>query len=155
MKPVFKNLDFVTVIKYAFLLFSFLIFANLENAVLPYSGAIFVCALACGTAIVPTFILYICSYLLLGAFGLLASQAIFAFLLSIIIYLYRKTNSKIGAGVSIFCAVCMLSFILLGDTSVFYAFEKRIITTLLTALLSFISIIIYLICSNSFTYKFF
>lgn len=141
MKHLLKNLDFVCVMKYAFLFFCFLISANLERSVLPYSAAVFVCALACGSAIIPSFILFVLSFLCMGAVGLLASQSIFAFLFSIIVFVYRRTNTKIGAGISAFALVCMLAFVLLGDTSVFYTVEKRILTSVLTALISFVSIV--------------
>ena len=141
MKKLSKSTDYYSVIKYAFLFLSYLIFARLENSTLPYSAGIFVSALTCGASIFACFILYVLSFLCLGAVGLLGSQTIFALIISIIIAVYRKTGTKINAGFALYCAIIMLSFILLGDTALFIPFEKRILTTLITTILCFFSII--------------
>ncbi len=141
MKKPSKTVDYSSVIKYAFLFFCFLIFARLESSILPYSGAIFVSALTCGASIIPCFLLYLLSFLCLGAVGLLGSQAIFAIIMAIITLIYRNTTTKINLGFAIFSVISMLSFIFLGDTAVFFSIEKRILTALLTGVLSFFSII--------------
>ena len=141
MKTFFKSLDYVTVAKYSFLYFSFLIFSKLETQVLPYSAAIFIAALSQGASIIPTTLLYLCSFLTLGAVGLLGSQAILSGLFIMIIYIYRKFRVSTGVSLTAYAIVGMLSFVFLGDTAVNISVEKRILTSLLTVALTFLCLI--------------
>ncbi len=141
MKTIFKSLDYISVIKYFFVFFSFLVFSNLEREILPYSAGIYISALANGSAIIPTTLLYIGSFLVVGRVGLLGSQAIFSLFFMIIICIYRKTRTKVGVELSAYAIVGMLAFVFLGDTTISYTMDKKILTSILTVILSFLAII--------------
>ncbi len=141
MKTFFRAFDYVSAIKYTALFFVFLSFSMLESSVLPYSAAPFVASLVIGGSIIPTFILYLCSFLVLGGVGLLGSQAILALFIIIIVCIYRKTRQNAGVEISAYTLVGMIGFIFLGDTAVYYSFEKRILTVIITVALTFLCII--------------
>ena len=136
-----KSLDYLSLIKYLFLFFIFLVFNKLEKAVMPYSASVFIASISCGSSIFFTFILYILSFLVLGANGLLASQAILGALSIIVVLIYKKTTKKVKLEMTVCCALGMLGFIFLGDTSIAYPLEKRILTTLITIVLTFLCLI--------------
>lgn len=137
LKTIFKSLDYFCVLKYAFLLFSFAVFANLEKTVLPYSASIYVCAISCGCSIIPTTLIYLASFLILGAPGLFGSQAILCALSSIIVLIYRKNCKKVRIEMTACTIVGMLGFVFLGDTATAFSLEKRVLTSILTVILTF------------------
>lgn len=141
MKTFFKSIDYFCVLKYACILFSFLVFANLETTPLPYSAGIYVAVLANGSAIITTSLLYLGSFLLINAPGLLGSQAILCLLFMIISLVYRKFNIKTKLEMSAYLIVGLLGFIFLGDTAIDFSLEKRLFTSILTVALSMIAII--------------
>lgn len=141
MKTFIKNIDYITTFKYTFLFFNFLTFAKLESDILPYSASIFVSALTCGASIIPTSLLYVFSFLCLNAVGLLGSQAVFCAIMSCIVFIYRKTKTKTGVGFAVYTLICMLAFIFMGDSAIFYTYERRIFTALITSALTFFCII--------------
>ena len=132
LKTFFKSLNYFTVIKYSFLFFSFLVFAKLERTCLPYSACIFVSSLCQGLAIVPTAFLYLGSFILLGAVGLLGSQAILVIFISAIVCIYRKFRINTGISLAFYAFVAMFAFVFMGDTAVYFSLKKRLITTALT-----------------------
>lgn len=141
MKTFFKSLDYLSVIKYAFILFCFLVFANLENTALPYSSGIFVSALANGSSIIITSLLYLLSFILVGTPGLLGSQAIVCLLFLIITLIYRKFKVKTRFEMSAYLLVGMLGFVFLGDTARNFPIEKRLFVSILSVLIAMLSII--------------
>lgn len=141
MKTFRNNFDFVLVTKYAALLFAFLIFNGIEQKVLPYSAAVLVAALSQGASLIITPLLFIASFLILGAPGLLGSAAIFAGLFVIIICIYRRFNTAAGYELTLYSIVGILGFVFLGDTANEIVTEKRVLTALLTVVLTFLCII--------------
>ncbi|MBR2498660.1 MAG: SpoIIE family protein phosphatase [Clostridia bacterium] len=141
MKSFFKRLDYISVIGYLFLFASFLVFNQLEKTTLPYSSAILVGALTQGVAIIPTVMLYLSAFLVVGSAGLLGSQAIFAFLFAIITFIYRRFNSKMRLEMTAYAIVGLLGFVFLGDTSREILIEKRLITAVICVALTFLSVI--------------
>lgn len=141
MKNFFKRADYISVIGYLFLFGSFLVFNQLEKTTLPYSSAILVGALTQGASIITSVILYLSSFLIAGAPGLLGSQAIFAFFFAIVTFIYRKFQSKMRFEMTAYAIVGLLGFVFLGDTAIQIHIEKRIITSLICVALTFLSII--------------
>lgn len=141
MKDFFRSLDYISVVKYIFLLLVFCAFNFLESSPMPYSAAIFVAALCQGGAVIVTTLIYLSSYLLSGAVGLLGSQAIFSLFFIIITLIYKKFNTKMRFEFAAYSIIGLLGFVFLGDTAREILIEKRIITSLITVSLTFLSII--------------
>ncbi len=136
-----KSVDYISVIKYCFILFCFLVFSNLESTFFPYSSGIYVAVLANGGAIIITSILYLLSFILIGSPGLLGSQAIVCLFFMIITFIYRKFNVKSRFEMSAYLFVGMLGFVFLGDTSRYFSIEKRLFVTILSLVIAMLSII--------------
>ncbi len=136
-----KNFDFITVSKYAVLLILFYVFNNLEPIVLPYSSAVFISALLFNCSLIITSALYLCSFVLCGEMGLLASAGIFVLVLSPIVCVYKSFKSKTYYKFVAYTLIGMLGFIFLGNTTNQVLLEKRILTAILTTFLTFLCII--------------
>ncbi len=136
-----KNLDFITVSKYAVLTLLFYIFNNLEPTVLPYSSAIFISALLFNCSLIITPILYLGSFIICGEMGLMASGGIFVLVLIPIVCVYKSFNSKTYYEFVAYTLIGMLGFIFLGNTANQVLLEKRILTSILTTFLSFLCIV--------------
>ena len=141
MKKIRKSIDYICVIKYLFLFLIFVVFNKLEKDILPYSASTFISAIALGFSYIPTFIIYLLSFLTLGATGLLASQAILGVFSIIIALIYKKTAKTIRLEMTTSALIGMLPFVFLGDTLIVHSLEKRILTTLLTIILTFLCLI--------------
>ncbi len=136
-----KKLDYLTVIKYLTLFFVFLVFNNLEKEVLPYSSAVYISAIACGSEIFITTLLYLSSFLILASPGLLGAGAILALISITIILIYKKINRKIKIELTACALIGMLGFVFLGDTARVFSLEKRILTSLITIVLTALCLI--------------
>ncbi len=137
-----KSLDFITVTKYTILFVLFYVFNNLEVVVLPYSSAIFVCALLFNFSLVFTPILYLGSFILCGEMGLLASGGVFVLVILPITLVYKSFKPKNYYEFVAYTLIGMLGFIFLGNTQTQVLLEKRILTAILTTFLSFLCIIV-------------
>ncbi len=138
MKTFRERFDFITVIKYGIIFFSFLLFNRLESKVMPYSSAILITAMAQGASVFFTSILYLLSFLALGEVGLLGSSAIAASIYAIIIFIYRKFNTKMKYELVAYALLGLIGFLFLGNTKTQISLNKRILTVILTVLLSFL-----------------
>lgn len=138
MKNRKSAFDYTSVVKYAVLGIFFLVFAKLENEVSLYSVAIYVNALAFGANLIITPVLFLSSFLVFGETGLLASAAIPAGFIMIIIFVYRKCKVKPRVELTAYTAVSLLGFIFIGNTTAQIALERRVLVSLLTAILTFI-----------------
>ncbi len=141
MKNFRKNFDFITVFKYLFILFIFIIFNNLEREILPYSSAILSACLLLGASLVSTPLLYILSFLVLGEVGLLGASGIFSLVIVPIAYVYRRFKVKSYIEFLAYTLVGLLGFLFLGSTTKNILMEKRILTIILSILLCYIAII--------------
>lgn len=141
MKTYRNRFDFVSLVKYALIFLCFTVFNCIENAVLPYSTAPFVTALIGGASLFLTPILYVLSFIVLSENGLLASSAITAVPLIIIVALYRKLKVNTRLEMAIYTFFAMLGFVFLGNTSYEITMDKRIITCLLTVILTLVCLI--------------
>ncbi len=140
MKAI-KSLDVVNVLKYLLLLFTFLVFNNLEKEVMPYSVAVYVSALSFGANLLTTPLLFIASFLISGSVGLLGSISIPAIFFVIVITIYRKFNLKTRLELAIYTAVSLIGFILIGSTTTQVNLEKRLLVSIITVLLTFVCIV--------------
>lgn len=135
-----KYFDFISVIKYVVLFLVFLIFNNLENQILPYSSAILTtCLLLDNLTVIPCLI-YICSFLIMGDVGLLGASGVYLLVLFPISLLYRKYKTKTHYEFVAYTFVGMLGFVFLGSSTTLISLEKRILTTILTTCLCFLSL---------------
>lgn len=141
MKSLIKYFDFVSVVKLILTLILFLVFNSLERQILPYSSALLVTLLIFNGSLFFTPLLYLLSFLILGEVGFLGAGAILLAVILPIICIYRhyKINSQFEY--IAYTLVGMLGFVFLGSSSTDISMEKRIFTTILTLLLTFISII--------------
>ncbi len=130
--------DYVSVIKYIISFCFFLIFAKLEKEVNVYPVAVFVTAMAFGANPIITPVLYVCSFLVFGEVGLLVQAAVPTVLMIILVCIYKKTKTPFRAEITAYAAISMLGYIFIGNTSVNVPLERRLLSSLLSTLLTFI-----------------
>ena len=128
-------------IKYLSVFLCFLVFNRIEKVVLPYSVAIFVCALYSGCSPFFTPILFLSALLLSGATGLLGSLSICAVFLSLVFLIYRKTNYKPFFELVAYTAISLFGFIFIGNTSLQISVEKRILFSIFAVVLTLICLV--------------
>ena len=141
MKTLRRITDVSSVIKYSFIFFCFLAFSKLENDVLPYSSAIFVTSTVLGASLFITPLLYLGSFLILGASDLLLPACIFAGVILITVLIYRKFKSNYFIEIIAFTLIGLIGFILLEGQNAFITIEKRVLTVILTTVLTILTFI--------------
>lgn len=141
MKYLRKNFDYVLVFKHFTLTVIFMFFNCLENQILPYSTAIFTTALLLGSSLLITPLCFLLSFVLLGDVGLLGANGIFILVITPISLIYKKFNMKSFFEFALFNFVGMLGFIFIGSSTTFINLEKRILTSILSTFICFLSII--------------
>lgn len=137
MKKSLRAFDYLSVLKFLFIFTLFLLFNFLETDVYPYSAAVFIAATFTGGSYIALPVLFVCSFLVCGANGLLAQSAITAFYCTLLNLLYAKFRVKKNLGFVALCAVSLAGFIFLGDTSRYILLEKRILVSAITVGLAF------------------
>ena len=138
MKVKTKRFDYITFIKYSLALLSFLIFNNLEKQVLPYSSALLVALLILDFSIILTPLLYLISFLIINQIGFLTCGAIFIGVIIPIVCIYKRFNITSFFEYIAFTLVGMLGFVFIGNTVTQIPLDKRILSTILTVLLTLI-----------------
>lgn len=141
LKSISKYFDFLSVFKYCALLCLFLTLNCLEKTVLPYSSAMLCACLYLGANVFLCPLLYVCSFIMLGQTGLLSSIGIFALFLFFVSFIYQRFSVRRGYEFVLYCLVGLLGFVFLGNSAYPISLEKRIFTTLLTTLLTFIAMV--------------
>ena len=136
-----KRYDFISVIKYTFIFFIFLIFNNLEEEILPYSSAVLTTCLMYNCSLFLTPLLYLSAFIAMGETGLLGAGAIFVLIICPIILIYKRYGIKPKFEFVAFTLIGLLGFAFLGNTSKFITLDKRVLTVLLSTFLCFLSII--------------
>ncbi len=136
-----KKIDYLSVIKYALLLCAFLVFNKLERTVYPYSVAIFTAVMTLGGNLFITPIVFLCSFLILGEVGLLASASLPCVFFCGTLLIYKKFTVKPRYEAVAYAALCMLLYVFLGNTAYSTPIEKRILVSVLTVVLTFVSLI--------------
>ncbi len=141
MKLKKPNLDYVSVLKYFFILIGFVLLNCLEREIYPYSTALFIAGMMTGSSpfILPIF--FVCSFLIVGKPSLLLSSLVPALLFFVIVLIYKKCKVKPKYETILFTALSMLGYILIGDTSYYVDMEKRILVSLIIIALTFLSIL--------------
>ena len=137
MKKLTRRFDYLSATRYAVLFALFILFNNLETSVYPYSTAVFIAATYMGGSLIALPVLFISSFVVCGANGLLAQAAISAFYCALINILYTRFQAKKNLGFVALASMSLLGFILLGDTSAQIAFDKRVLVFAITSALSF------------------
>lgn len=140
MKTKKKPLNYLSVIKYILLLFGFMLLNRLESEIFLYSASLFAAAIVLGSSTILTTVALIASFLLTGTYGLLPSVSVSAAFLVLVKLLYSHFNVKIKYEISIFTAISLIGFIILGDTVNEIGIEKRILVSVIT---SFLSLVFY------------
>ncbi len=138
MKLKIPRADYTSLIKYALLFFMFLIFSYIEKEASVYSLAFFAAALTVFPNFIVTTILFIGSFAVTGAFGLISSMAIAAAFLFVLVLIYKKCKVKIRYELLGYVAISLLGYILLGSTSTDIVIEKRLLTSLFTVALTLV-----------------
>lgn len=103
---------------------------------MPYSIAIYCCALYSGCSPIFAPVPFLCALLFLGQTGLLFSSSISAVFLSIVFLVYKRTGTKPFLELTAYTAVSLIGFIFLGNTTTQIAIEKRILFVVLTIVLT-------------------
>lgn len=137
MKNLFRSFDYITAFRYVFTFTLFVIFNNLETEVMPYSTAVLIAATFMNGSVIAVPTLFICSFLVCGANGLLAQAAISAAYCAILNFMYIRFSVKKNAGFIALASLSLAGFMVLGDTSAQIIPEKRVIVSLVTAGLAF------------------
>ncbi len=138
MKIKRRSLDYLSVLKYSFIFLIFVVFNSLEKDVLPYSTAPFIALLAQNASVIVTPILFLSSFLVTGAVGLLLSASIVALVYIIITVLYRRFSTKINASFLLYSIVSLSGFIALGNTDHQIDLYHRLIVSGSIVVLSFV-----------------
>ncbi len=133
-----KRIDYTTIVSYTVLLFLFLLFNKLEQTVMPYSTAILAVAISTDCSVFISPLLYLLSFLLLGATGMLFSASISAMILVVITLIYKKLKTFPSFELCFFTLASLIAFIIVGDTSVSILMEKRILCAVFTCFLTLI-----------------
>ena len=141
MKTFRSNFDYINVLSHIALFVCFTVFNCLEQEVLPYSTAIYVTALSLGCSIIISSLSYLASFLFLSNPGLLGAGFICAVVFTIVTLIYKKCNIKMRFEAVAFTIIGLTGFIFLGNTANQIITEKRILCVLLTALLTFLTMI--------------
>ena len=141
MKSFRNNFDVFIIAKYAFLFCCFLIFNSIEQEIFPYSASIFITALCQGASIIFSTALFLSSFIVMGTPGLLGAMGILAGVFSAIIFVYRKTKTKIRFEPVFYALAGLAGFIFLGDTTREILLEKRILVSLFIVILTFLTLI--------------
>lgn len=151
MKPYIKSIlrrkvlkikrnffDYLSVLKYTFMLLFFVIFNRLGVGVLPYSIAPFFAFLSQGASLIVTPILFIGSFLFLGEVGLLLSAGCISALSILITFLHKNFSNKINASFMLYCILLSLIFVIVGNTEKEILMIDRSIVAVVCVILSFL-----------------
>ena len=137
MKNYKSSFEFLPVIKHLIMLFSFLLFNNLESQVYPYSTALLIAYLTNGSSLLGTPILYLCAFLLQGQTFLLPSACIPAILFPLIVLIYQKAKAKLRIELLLFTAISLVGYVLI-DYEQSQPIEKRVLVSVFTLILTFL-----------------
>ncbi len=135
------NLDYLSVVKYLFVFTAFILLNFLERDIYPYSTALFIAGMVTGSSPFILPILYLCSFLIVGKPSLLLSALAPAGLFFIIVLVYNRFKVKPRFELAFFTVVSTLGYILIGDTALAVPVERRILVSLITVALTFLSIL--------------
>ena len=137
MKKKFFSLDYTLIIRYVCIFGLFVLFNNLESSVMPYSTAVFIASVFFDGSFIAIPTLFIGSFAVCGANGLLAQAAVSAVFCIILNLLYMRFTAKKNAGFIAIACFSLIGFIFLGDTSAEIIMEKRILVSIVTVGLAF------------------
>ena len=137
MKKKFFNLDYIMALRYVSIFALFILFNNIESEVLPYSTAILIASAFMNVSYIAVPTLFIGSFAVCGANGLLLQAAISAVYCTILNLVYLRFSAKKNMGFIVLACFSLIGFVLLGDTSAPIIMEKRILISLVTVGLAF------------------
>ena len=140
MKLKRLNLDYLSVLKYTLILTCFLLLNCLERDIYPYSTALFIACMVTGSSPYVLPLLYLGSFLMVGKSSLLLSALVPAVLFLVVVLIYKKCKVKPKYELLLFTVVSMLGYVLIGDTLIDVSLDRRIIVSLITVALTFLSI---------------
>ncbi len=131
-----SHLDYLTVLKYLVIFMLFTLFNQIEKQVLPYSTALLGVSFCYGYNLIFTPLLYLLSFLLLGANGLMASGGISVAFLVLITLIYRLCKNKIRLEICVFTMISMLGYLFIGNTEIETDLTKKLFVILFVGVFS-------------------
>ena len=134
---VLRSIDYFSVIKYLLLFALFTVFNRLEQAVYPYSVALLAASVCLSGNVFVSSALYLLSFIVCGANGLIASAAISDAYCIAISLIYRKYKTKHNFAFTMLASFAVLSYLILGDTVTAVPLEKRAIFAAIAVALTF------------------
>ncbi len=140
LKSLKKSLDYISLLLYLSIFFTFLLFNSLDLDKSPFSTALLSTYLALGTNVLITPVLYILSFIVLGNTGLTASAGIAVVVMFICTLIYRKTRLNKYYVFILYTAVSLIGYVFIGNTLTQVDFVKRIFVCIVTTLLSLITL---------------
>ena len=135
------SFDYPSIIKYVALFAGFCLLNRMGKEVYPFSVSLFAAALLSGASPVVAPALLLGSFAACGAFGLMASAAVPAAFLTAVRLVYKKLKIKPSYEFVLFTAISLVGFIVIGDTEKVITIERRVITSIITAVLTLLSIV--------------
>ena len=136
-----RSLDYISVLKYIFLFGIFVVLNNLETEIYPYSTATLIAATFTGGSFVVVPLLFLSSFIVCGALGLLAQATVSAGFCIIVKLAYARFGAKMNLGFVAVCCLSLVGFILIGDTERYIIYEKRILVSSVAVGLAFFTAI--------------
>jgi len=147
--------EYMSILKYAIIFLSFIIFNNVEREVSPYSTALMTAFITNGCSLFITPILYLLSFFVVGAPHLLIGACFPALILPIIVLIYKKARAKLRLELIFFTAISLVGYILIDYGQQNSFIEKRILTSAFTVILTYICCsTINAVTNKGFKFKF-
>lgn len=139
MKKLKQNFDYLTIIKYLLLFIGYILFNNITTDVSIFSISLFSSSLCFYVNFIPSALLLILSFLIFNKIGLLLAVFSSSIILTVVTLIYKKFKIKPSYEITAFTLVSLCVYIFIGDTVDNIPIDKRIITSLLTTLLTFLT----------------
>ena len=133
--------DYINVVKLIITLFAFVLLNKLQITVHPYSTALYVALVALNYSFITTSILYLLSFIIVGAPGLLVSGTICAFTILIIKLIRLKFKSKNNFEYFFFTIASLIGYLAIGNTNTQPETFERILCVIISSTLTLIFII--------------
>ncbi len=138
MKTKRLRLDYLTIIKYGILFFTFFVFSSLSKQQSILSVAVFSEAIFSNYNFLATLLLHFSSLLILSNQGMLLSSAIADIIVLIVSFFYKKNHIRINVEIILYSLLSLVPFIFIGSSTSFIDYKERLLSTVFTAFLSFV-----------------
>lgn len=133
--------DYNVILKYLFILLTFVLLNNIEKTVYPYSISAYSAFIAIKVNPFICSILLLFSFVVLGEYGLLASVSLTCVIFTSVYFLYKKYNLKSLFEFSIYTTFSLAGFLILGNTINEISLYKKASICVITLLMNIVSLI--------------